>query len=35
MATLMIQRYTPGIRPVFSTISKSVIRGWAEEHVQE
>lgn len=35
MATLMIQGYTPGIRPVFSTLSKSVIRGWAEEHVHE
>lgn len=29
-ATLMIQGYTPGDRPVFSTLTKSVIRGWAE-----
>lgn len=30
-ATLMVQGYTPGDRPVFSTLTKSVIRGWAEE----
>lgn len=33
-ATIMIQGYTPGFRPVFSTLSKSVIRGWAEENLK-
>lgn len=33
MATIMIQGYTPGVRPVYSTLSKSHIRGWAEAHV--
>lgn len=33
-ATIMIQGYTPGARPVFSTISKSVIRGWAENNLK-
>lgn len=31
LATIMIQGYTPGIQPVFGTLEKSVIRGWAEE----
>lgn len=30
LATIMIQGYTPGELPVFSTLSKSAIRGWAE-----
>jgi PKD repeat protein len=33
LATIMIQGYTPGYAPVFSTLSKSVIRGWAEDHI--
>lgn len=33
LATLMIQGYTPGVNPVFSTASKTTIRGWAEAHV--
>ena len=32
-ATIMIQGYTPGLRPVFGTVEKSVIRGWAEEYL--
>lgn len=34
-ATTMLQGYAPGTRPVFSTLSKSVIRGWAEAEVAE
>lgn len=33
LATIMIQGYTPGAKPVFGTLEKSVIRGWAEEHL--
>lgn len=33
LATIMLQGYTPGAKPVFGTIEKSVIRGWAEEHL--
>lgn len=33
LATIMIQGYTPGIQPVFGTLEKSVIRGWAEERL--
>ncbi|HWG92481.1 MAG TPA: zinc-dependent metalloprotease family protein [Candidatus Thermoplasmatota archaeon] len=33
LATIMIQGYTPGLRPVFGTLEKSVIRGWAEEYL--
>ncbi len=33
LATLMIQGYTPGVNPVFSTMSKTTIRGWADAYV--
>lgn len=33
LATIMIQGYTPGAKPVFGTFEKSVIRGWAEKHL--
>lgn len=33
LATIMIQGYTPGAKPVFGTMEKSVIRGWAEKHL--
>lgn len=33
LATIMIQGYTPGSKPVFGTMEKSVIRGWAENHL--
>lgn len=33
LATIMIQGYTPGSKPVFGTMEKSVIRGWAEKHL--
>ena len=33
LATIMIQGYTPGTKPVFGTLEKSVIRGWAENHL--
>ena len=33
LATIMIQGYTPGDTANFSTLSKSVIRGWAEEYI--
>ncbi|MGB0652053.1 MAG: M12 family metallo-peptidase [Thermoplasmatota archaeon] len=35
MASIMIQGYTPGILPAFSTLSKSVIRGWIENEVPQ
>ncbi|HVL48524.1 MAG TPA: zinc-dependent metalloprotease family protein [Candidatus Thermoplasmatota archaeon] len=35
LATIMIQGYTPGFRPVFSTLSKTVIRGWAEQYIKD
>lgn len=31
LATIMIQGYTPGAQPVFGTLERSVIRGWAEQ----
>lgn len=34
LATIMIQGYTPGAQPVFSTLEKSVIRGWAEDELR-
>lgn len=34
-ATLMLQGYTPGDMPVFSSLSRGVIRGWAEEYLVE
>lgn len=33
LATIMIQGYTPGAQPKFSTLSKMVIRGWAEQNL--
>lgn len=33
LATVMIQGYTPGVRPAFSTLSNSVMRAWASEHL--
>lgn len=33
MGTLMIQGYTPGIRPAFSSLSDASIRGWADQHL--
>lgn len=32
-ATVMIQGYTPGDMAVFSSLSRTVIRGWAEEYL--
>jgi hypothetical protein len=32
-ATLMIQGYTPGDVPVFSSLSRGVMRGWAEQYL--
>ena len=34
-ATLMLQGYTPGDIPVFSSLSRGVIRGWAEQYLPE
>ncbi len=34
-ASIMIQGYTQGLVPQFSTISKSVIRGWVENEVEQ
>jgi plastocyanin len=31
LATIMIQGYTPGAQPVFGTLERSVIRGWAQQ----
>jgi serine protease AprX len=31
LATIMIQGYTPGAQPQFSSLSRLAIRGWAEE----
>ncbi|MGB0653127.1 MAG: M12 family metallo-peptidase [Thermoplasmatota archaeon] len=33
LATLMIQGYTPGADPNFSSLTKGVIRGWAENNL--
>ena len=33
LATIMIQGYTPGAKPVFGSLEKSVIRGYAENHL--
>jgi hypothetical protein len=34
-ATLMLQGYTPGDVPIFSSLSRSVMRGWAEKYLSE
>lgn len=34
MATIMIQGYTPGVQPQFSSLSRTVIRGWGEHYLQ-
>ena len=34
LATIMIQGYTPGAEPQFSSVSRSVMRGWAEEYLR-
>lgn len=33
LATIMLQGYTPGAKPVFGSLEKAVIRGWAEENL--
>lgn len=33
LATIMIQGYTPGYDPNFSSLSKAAIRGWAEQYL--
>lgn len=33
LGTIMIQGYTPGAQPQFSSLSRTVIRGWAEEYL--
>lgn len=33
-ATLMIQGYTPGDVPIFASVSRGVIRGWAEQYLE-
>jgi hypothetical protein len=35
LATLMIQGYTPGFRPAFSSVSLAAIRGWAETYLDD
>ncbi len=35
MASLMIQGYTPGMMPNFSTVSKASIRGWIDAEVPQ
>ena len=35
LATVMIQGYSPGARPVFSTLSAGYMRAWADEHLGE
>jgi hypothetical protein len=32
-ATIMIQGYTPGDLPVFGSLERGVIRGWAEQYL--
>lgn len=34
LGTIMIQGYTPGAQPQFSSLSRTVIRGWAEEYLK-
>lgn len=34
-ATIMIQGYTPGSEPNFSSLSRAIMRGWAKEYLQE
>lgn len=35
LATIMIQGYTPGYRPTFSSVSDGAIRGWADAYLGE
>lgn len=35
LATIMIQGYTPGYRPTFSSMSDAAIRGWADAYLGE
>jgi hypothetical protein len=34
LATIMIQGYTPGVQPQFSSLSRTVIRGWGEHYLE-
>jgi hypothetical protein len=34
LATIMIQGYTPGVQPQFSSLSRTVIRGWGEYYLE-
>lgn len=34
LATIMIQGYTAGAQPIFGTVERTVIRGWAEQYLK-